>query len=266
MEEYQLTDNQLEMINGALLGDGSLIMHKNGTNASFSYLSKSIEHVHFVCDSLIDFVIPSHNFYISKYFDKRTNKEYERCDFRTKANLIFTKLYYKWYDNKIKIIPQDLTLTPLICLIWYLGDGSLLKHERSQYIHLCTDNFRKEDIENILLPQLKQFEPHLIEHGINQYRIYIPRRKIKDFLDYIGECPVKDYIHKWAYEEYKKKPFSNNPDNIHKMIIAYKNGSSLGTIAKYFEVDRATILYQLRKNNIDTNLNKFSKKEVDFSE
>ena len=50
------------------------------------------------------------------------------------------------------------------------------------------------------------------------------------------------------------------------MIVAYKNGSSLGTIAKYFGVDRATILYQLRKNNIDTNLNKFSKKEVDFSE
>lgn len=131
MEEYQLTNNQLEIINGALLGDGSLIMHKNGTNANFSYLSKSIEHVHFVCDSLVDFAMPSHNFYISKYFDKRTNKEYERCDFRTKANPIFTKLYYKWYDNKIKIIPQDLTLTPLICLIWYLGDGSLLTHKRS---------------------------------------------------------------------------------------------------------------------------------------
>lgn len=266
MEEYQLTSKQLEIINGALLGDGSLIIHKNGTNANFSYLSKSIEHVHFVCDDLADFVMPSHNFYISKYLDKRTNKEYERCDFRTKANPAFTKIYYEWYNNKIKIIPKNLILTPLICLIWYLGDGSLLTHARSQCIHLCTDNFKKDDIENILLPQLEQFESHLIERKTNQYRIYIPRRKIKDFLNYIGECPVKDYLHKWNFQEYKYEPLSNYPEKTKKIIIAYKNGSSPKTIADYFGIDRTTVLRCLEKYGIDSNLNRFSRKKVCFDE
>ena len=40
-EEIVFTKTQKEVLYGALLGDGSLIKHKNGINAQFTYLSKS---------------------------------------------------------------------------------------------------------------------------------------------------------------------------------------------------------------------------------
>ena len=40
------------------------------------------------------------------------------------------------------------------------------------------------------------------------------------------------------------------------------DGCSPGTIAKYFNIDRTTVLNCLLKNNIDTTLNKFSNKKV----
>ena len=47
-EEITLTEEQLQVLDGAMLGDGSLIIHKQGKNAHFSYVSKSKQHVEFV--------------------------------------------------------------------------------------------------------------------------------------------------------------------------------------------------------------------------
>ena len=47
-EKIILSDMQKEVLYGALLGDGSLITHKNGKNSYFSYLSKSKQHVEYV--------------------------------------------------------------------------------------------------------------------------------------------------------------------------------------------------------------------------
>lgn len=40
-EKIILTDEQKEVLYGALLGDGCLYLHNNGKNAQFTYLSKS---------------------------------------------------------------------------------------------------------------------------------------------------------------------------------------------------------------------------------
>lgn len=88
------------------------------------------------------------------YYDKRTNKNYERYSFKTYVNEGFTEIYNLWYKNNVKIIPKNLKLNKIICLIWYIGDGSLVTSKRTQYIKLATNCFTKEDQENILLPQL----------------------------------------------------------------------------------------------------------------
>jgi len=181
-------------MNGALLGDGSIIKHKNGLNAYFSYSSKSEEHVRAVCTELEDYVSPGFYYRYEETYDKRTDKSYSHYSFRTITNPTFTELYNMWYKNNIKIVPKNLILTPLTCLIWYLGDGELSRSSRiAGYILLCTDSFTKEDIEKYLLPQLSNFSATLMEHGYNKYRIYIPRIKVKEFLEYIGTCPVEDY-------------------------------------------------------------------------
>ena len=83
-----LDDKQYDFLRGALLGDGCLYLHKNGVNAQFAYTSKSLQHVDFVCNCFKS-ISYKENIKYAKYFDKRTNKEYERYTFRTISDKVF---------------------------------------------------------------------------------------------------------------------------------------------------------------------------------
>ena len=88
----ELSEYQRNKLCGALLGDGSLIKCKNGINAQFTYVSKSKQHVEFVCK---DFMEYSYKEGIKKYeyIDKRTKKQYLRYTFRTITDQGFTAEY-----------------------------------------------------------------------------------------------------------------------------------------------------------------------------
>ena len=119
-----MTDEMYEMLYGALLGDGSL--RCSGVNANFYYCSKSYQHVEYVCRLFIESIENSHINHRERY-DKRTQKTYTTYEYQSIASKTFTDEYYRWYKEGVKHIPQDLVLTPLICKIWYIGDGSFIK-------------------------------------------------------------------------------------------------------------------------------------------
>lgn len=265
-EKIFLSDIQKEVLYGALLGDGSLVIHKGSINAYFSYLSKSQQHVEYVANYFFSYLTKS-KIYNSDYFDKRTNKTYHRSSARTYSNEAFTDEYKKWYKNGTKIIPSNLVLTPLVCLIWYIGDGCISHSKNTQYIKLATQCFSKEELEKTLIPQLQEFEAHLIKADMSkneeqQYFIYIPRRKIKKFLDYIGACPFSDYQYKWDYKEYKNFSLSQNPEFVQNIIKLFNNGISSNTIAKHLGVDRSTVVKYLKLNGLNPSDNLYSKKKV----
>lgn len=253
-EKIVLTKIQQEVLYGALLGDGSLQMAKRGVNANFCYLSKSSSHVKYVMDFFKDFWIGK-EIKNSQYFDKRTCKKYHHSYLRTYTNATFTEEYFKWYKNNKKHIPKDLKLTPMICLIWYIGDGGICHTKRSEHIKLSTQCFSKEELENILLPQLKRFEASLMKSDIGkdkkqQYFIYIPHRKEKDFLNYIGKCPFDEYQYKWNIKEYIYTIPTCHKENEQKFCEMYQNNMSYYAIAKLFKVEPAAVKYYLIKNNI----------------
>lgn len=265
-EKIILTSMQKEVLYGALLGDGCLAKRQASSNAIFSYISKSRQHVEFVASYFSEYW-SSEKIKDFARIDDRTNKIYSGSRVKTYSNQTFTEEYEKWYKNGIKSIPVDLKLTPLTCLIWYIGDGCISHSKNTQYIKLATQCFSKEDQERILLPQLKDFEAHLIKadvskNGKQQYFIYIPRRKIKKFLEYIGPCPFSDYQYKWDYQEYKNFSLSQNPDFIQDIIKLFNNGISAGAIAKHFEVDRSTVVKYLKLNGLNPSNNLHSKKKV----
>ena len=249
----ELSTEQISVLYGALLGDGCLSVHKNGMNAVFCYLSHSYQHTQFIQEYFKEYV--SSEIYKYTFFDVRTNHEYTNYSFKTLSNSTFTEIYNCWYHNGIKKIPQNLKLNPLICLIWYIGDGSICNVNRTQYIKLSTHCFSKEDQENILLPQLSQFEAKLMKaslgkNGEQQYFIYIPRRKIKDFLNYIGDCPFDDYQYKWAYKEYKNAMPRNHTAHENEFCEMYKSGMTYYAIAKQFNIEPNAVKYYLKKNQL----------------
>jgi len=231
----------------------------------FCYLSKSKQHVEFVCNDFIKYSIQNGIVYNS-FFDERTNTIYNSYNFRTQANIAFSKIYEKWYNNGVKIIPKDLILTPLTCLIWYIGDGCLSNLKRSQEIILATNCFSKDEQEQILLPQLQKFEAKLRHYSGEQYRIIIPRRKIQNFLNYIGECPFSDYQYKWDYKNYQNQYLPNDREKENLIISSFLSGSSTGSIAKFFNIDRNSIIKCLQRHNINPYQNLYSRKEVIINE
>ncbi len=258
-----LNQRDLEILNGAMLGDGCYIKGKMSVNAQFAYLSKSEQHVQYVCSRFSKY---SYKEGIKKsyYNDKRTGKTYSRYSFRTVSDVGFTEEYNRWYIDGIKHIPKDLVLTPLTCLIWYLGDGGLINGKRSQEIKLATNCFDKDEINNILLPQLSQFNARLVKTGISknnnvQYCVYIPHISTKEFLDFIGDCPFKDYEYKWKFKEYKNFSIKTNKSFMDTILNLFNDGYSAGTIAKFQNVDRSTVVKYLKLNGIDPSINAYRK-------
>lgn len=252
-----LTQEQQEVLNGAMLGDGSLYIHNNGgKNAQFIYTSKSKQHVLFVMNYFKTYW-SGEGLKFTTTFDNRTQKNYERYIIKTYTNQTFTEQYNNWYVNyKKHLIPKSLTLTPLTCLIWYIGDGGICHTNRTEYIKLATQNFSKEQQENILLPQLQQFNASLMKGdkekytNNQQYFIYIPRIKEQEFLHYIGECPFQDYQYKWNYTPYKNKKPTSHKEHELEFCEMYKTGMTYYAIAKYFNIEPNAVKYYLKKHNL----------------
>lgn len=249
-----LNDEQKEILNGAMLGDGSLVVAKKGVNAQFTYTSKSKQHIEFVSKEFMQYSY-SEGIKHYKYTDKRTNKMYERYTFRTITDKGLTEFYNEWYVDRIKHLPKSLTLTPTTCLIWYIGDGGICNSSKhnGQCIKLATNCFKKEEQETILLPQLINFEARLCLAGKGkhnneqQYAIFIPRKHMRDFLDYIGECPFEDYQHKWNVKETLYNSYENSYKDWEDM---YVSGVTYNRIAKEYNADPTTVLKHLQKVGI----------------
>ena len=254
MISLTLTVKERNILYGALLGDGCLCIHKNGINAVFQYCSKSSEHTHYMGEYMSR-LSSSKSYYDYNYLDNRTNKRYYGTRFRTISNEALTNEYYKWYKDGKKHIPRDLILNSQICLIWYIGDGGVVHSNRSEFIKLSTHCFSKEEQEEILLPQLSRFNPHLFvadrtKDGKPLYAIYIPRKNMSDFLEYIGKCPLKDYEYKWKITAYKNRVPKNHKDKEKIFCDMYNKGMSYYKIAKFFNIEPNAVKYYLTKNNL----------------
>lgn len=194
-----LSDEEQQILNGCLLGDGHLT--KTSCKSSrFVYKSNQFDHVNYIYNQFKEYAVKRHKYGPVHYetFSPQTKKVYSGYQFDTQHNIIFYEWRQKWYPESKKIVPRDLELTPLTCLLWYIGDGSL----SNNYITLYTNGFSNEDVD-FLIKKLYNlsFQPY---KGYSHLLpiIIIPRRQVKNFLNYIGECPVISYDYKWDYKDY----------------------------------------------------------------
>lgn len=245
-----LTKIQKQVLEGAMLGDGNLSCRNK--NAELRYTSSIENHIKLITNYFLNYTTP-HSFSVKTLIHPKTNNSYTSYRLRTRQHEDFTKEYYRWYGtNNHKEIPRDLILTSLSCLIWYIGDGTLSHSKRrGQELKLCTNNFSKEKLEKIIIPQLKVFEARTRLVNEHQYHIIISHKNIKNFLSFIGNCPIKEYEYKWNFEEYKNNMSFRNYGQYEKEIISlYKTGLTYYKVAKYFNMDPSLIRYYLKKNGI----------------
>src|SRR5688500_17261752 len=120
MIEVDLTQIQSEIIDGSLLGDGSITFTSSG-KAVFSKKQKLSrrEYLDWHCENIKPFSCKIYECDV-----KLNDKIYKQAFYYTKASMKFAELRNKWYPNGVKIVPSDISLTPLSLSIWYFDDGS----------------------------------------------------------------------------------------------------------------------------------------------
>jgi len=198
-----------EVIDGCLLGDGCISCGK------FNYSSVSKQHVCFVYDNLSKFGFRN---IIHKYKSRGTQiKLRDRIvpitpseftySYSIANKIIFPSIRKHWYPNGIKIVPEDVKITKLSCLLWYLGDGTLLKTNKGKSIRitLCTNGFSIEDHHLLKYKLEKTLDIDVVISTTGrtkynndiEYVLYLYGLNAYKFLKYIGPCVVDDYKHKW---------------------------------------------------------------------
>ena len=140
-----------EIINGNLLGDGS-VRSQNNKYFSFKITAKDIEYAKWLHSVF-------KNFQIKCWISQDNQKMFalwfyiNSCPYPQLISL--RNEWYKYKNSHIqKIIPRNLKLTPTTMLFWYLGDGCLVRRKNDENrvptIVLATNCFSKENVENLI--------------------------------------------------------------------------------------------------------------------
>jgi hypothetical protein len=194
-----------EIMAGILLGDGC-ITRQGKRNPTLNISQKQEDLVRYLQKNLC----PSVPIYRKKKRSHILNglvvlgSDYSvvRCN-----SYILNKYYRQWYPLGKKIVPPNLSLTPLTVLNWFMGDGSTYYTNASKgyfnSISLClyTQGFSNQDVEflNYLCEISIGFRFNYTKTKSGLYLRISQKDKIEKFLNYSGSCPVPSMAYKWKY-------------------------------------------------------------------
>ena len=182
----ELSEDAIAWLNGELLGDGCL-RSRSRHSANFRHGSKHLEYIHYIVNTLSGFGLKG----ACKVY-RSTTLVYH---FETRAYVELRPLWKEWYPNGKKVVPRSVKLLPMTCRQWHIGDGSLKHRLVSKDIQLATCCFSVEDVK-WLIAQLEEIGILATRQFKSNY-IRIAACSVKDFLNYIGKCPVECYKYKW---------------------------------------------------------------------
>jgi len=221
--KHEIIDKEvLEIMQGCLLGDGSLIRISN-YSALFK-IGQSENHkswVYFLKDFLEDHGISCSRVYeyVSKGsgFSKKGNKYFSM---ETSPSEYLLEEYKRWYPEQTKIVPYNIDLTPKVLLYWHLGDGSLSCQGPGSYkASLATYGFRKEDVQHLC--------DLFLSHNITAHRtgangIAIPSGMTLAFFEFMDNCPGRLWLDFGYRFEVENIPEWRSPKYLRKRYIEDK--------------------------------------------
>lgn len=145
----KLTNEQINFLDGLMLGDASIVYPSKNRSLyprlTLRRQSLDKDYMYWQYNLFKDFYNSEPKY--MEIFDKRTSKYYNAFSLLSKTGKIFKDYHNIWYPNGKKIIPQDLQLTPLSLLIWFLDDGCVVNTSKNGLtIKFSTEGFSKEEV------------------------------------------------------------------------------------------------------------------------
>lgn len=203
-----ISDRQLEIINGSLLGDGTLTkVINNNRNSKFmeghglsqkEYLQWKLNELAPISSFLKDVQSYAPVNVNGKFIDADKNRIITTCVMSTYVNKFLTQLEKKWYlrdsennytynslGRRIKIVPSDLKLSPLSMAVWYMDDGTLCVTNRQAWLY--TMGFTHNECWFLIELMKKTFNINYLNvvKIKNMYSILIKSRSFVDFIQII---------------------------------------------------------------------------------
>jgi hypothetical protein len=204
-----LSSFENDMIVGLLLGDGYIGKQKGRRTSHLSTTTINHDFAIHLSDLLpFDNRIgetPAHKAIIcGRMCDCKRSYRVE-----TVADLTLEDLRQKWYPDGKKIIPSDLVISPIVAKYWFYGDGSTVVTHCERKTHgvnlsLCTQGFTCDECD--FLSRLLWQEIGAVFHVYGYLNDYgniqcglmcCKKGGVNAFLDYIGDCHVRSFWHKW---------------------------------------------------------------------
>ena len=145
LKSQHIPDEQLEIIYGCLLGDGSLVLQTdNFHRLSLCHSDKQEDYIEFKRNILNSIFM---QLQCNEYLKKDGHTQFH-CHSVSHKEL--TNLYGLLYINKTKRVTRRFLnlLTPTSLLFWFLDDGSNIKSSGHSAI-ICTDSFTLSEIRAI---------------------------------------------------------------------------------------------------------------------
>lgn len=204
-KEANLSDEFMQHFTGFMLGDGYL-SNRNKSKHSSQFLITNVN--------------PSYIISVSKLLEKEGIDHTIKIKTiqggfsgSRKSSGVFTKFYKtfmdlegRWYETRddgthFKIVPNDLKLTPISLLQWYLGDGYLVNLRGTpERVQICTDRYTDDEIIFLRDCFARDFGLD-IQIDWNRRRLRIPKRMLSEFFAILPKCPydISDELgYKWA--------------------------------------------------------------------
>jgi hypothetical protein len=112
-----------------------------------------------------------------------------------------------------KTIPDDIEITPIFVVNWYLGDGTLsgvgknknrsYKYRSYKSITLATNCFTREKVESLVEKMKKAIGlkgPRVYLTKLNQVEIRISKKEdVKAFFEYLPPCVLDCFSYKFEW-------------------------------------------------------------------
>jgi len=209
--DYELSEKQIQIIIGSMLGDGCLTkVESSNRNSRFHEIHSSSQASWLKWKQ--DNLRPINSAYTQKETqalkrldngkivkDLDRGDKYKQCVLRTIVHPIFTELESIWYKRdkngdyiykphgklkkRIKTLPENLQLSPLSMAVWFVDDGS--NGQKRKSCKFSTGGFEYEEV-NRLCELLYNFGfMSYIQKGGNYPEIVIPKKSYIDFIEMI---------------------------------------------------------------------------------
>lgn len=198
-----ITPELHDIIEGSLMGDGSLELQKTCNNPRFvvTQMDNKKEYLQFLSKK---FDLDDRNVTSRHKYHRKSDKYFDSWVFATRTASEFLPYYKRWYPEGKKIIPKDFKITPTSLLHWYIGDGSFYQSDKERKVTLYTNGFTLEDVV-FVQSELKKlninFNLNLTKYKNypNKYPILKTGKKynIFNFFNFIDKNPISCYEYKF---------------------------------------------------------------------